>query len=220
MSEGRWILQAKNPEWNAGVRSLYSLRVDPIASPGGACSRIGALGSPACPNIFAVDYLTVYSHGRMFDPTAGQAELFLGEVSDDYAGKTLEITMFDPAEGIDVVRILQPDGTPVDFSWRTIDVDEFGYTGFGSELVTTPVSQTCGGVPCVSASNDDAGSNYNFQNRTIRLYVTVPNNPCVQIVGEPDDCWWKVLYVDSNTDANETTTWGITATGDPVRLIE
>lgn len=222
LAEGRWVLQAKNPAAAASVRSLYSLRLDPLAVPGGACSRLGPSGTPACPSIFAVDFLTVYSHGQMFDPAAGgRAELYLAEVDDDiHAGKTLEITMFDPAEGIDVTRILDPSGNPVPVSWRTIDVDEYGYTGFGSELVTTPVSQTCGGVPCVSESNADSGPTYSFQNRTIRMLVDIPVDSCVEIAGEPDNCWWKVLYEDSDANANETTTWSVRVIGDPVRLIE
>ena len=57
--------------------------------------------------------------------------------------------------------------------------------------------------------------------RTIRISIPLaPDYTCQTTVGEPENRWGKVEYEDTDANANETTTWGVTLVGDPVHLIE
>jgi hypothetical protein len=216
---GRYVLQAKNPGYNANVRSLYSLRIVPSGFVGSwSCSRIGASGTSGCPNIFAKDYLTAYTHAQMFPGgTIGLAQLYLAEIAAVHAGKTMQVELFDPADGIDSVRILDPHGQYVDFSWYTVDCRLYSYDCVRGDLgsSSSPLHQTCSGVPCL-----EQASGISFQDRTIKISIPLDAGyTCNHPAGQPEDCWWKVEYADTDANANETTTWGVTLSGDPVHLI-
>ena len=217
---GRYALQAKNPEASGGIRSLYSLRIVPVGRTGSySCSRIGPDGTPGCPNIVAKDYLTSYTNAKMFPGgTIGRAELHLAEIEPFYAGSTMRVELFDPADGIDAVRILDPEGNYMSFRWYTVDCVTYGYKCGSGDLGSraSPISQTCSGVSCLRQD-----SSYSLQDRTAVLEIPLPNDyECAEPAGQPRDCWWKVEYEDTNVNANETTTWGVTILGDPVHLIE
>lgn len=242
---GRYLMDAKNISNDDGTdltirRTQYSLRIVPqsVATAGTnwSCSRIGASAAASCPNIYAADFLSVYTAGTMFndgqyDTTPGPllANLYLAEVEDVHAGKTLQITMFDPADGIEIVRILDPFGNAVPVSWQTIDVAEYSYDSpdsLWSDDTYTDIplqTQTCsGGTGCITANSQvTGGGGHNFQDRTIRIEVDLPPTyGCETIAGQPDNCWWQVQYEDSNKNATEQTTWGVRIIGDPVRLVE
>lgn len=217
---GRYVLKAKNPERNSNIRSLYSLRVVPTGFSGSySCSRIGATGASGCPNISAKDYLTAYTHAQMFPSGAiGRAELYLAEIEATHAGKTMLVELFDPADGIDAVRIIDPHGDYVDFSWYTIDCVDYGYMCGRGDIgsSSSPITQDCSGDPCLK---QDSG--ISFQDRTVLIEIPLdPSYACAEPAGEPVDCWWKVEYEDTTANANETTTWGVTVIGDPIQLVE
>lgn len=215
---GRYILQAKNPEQRQKVRSLYSLRVVPS---GGSttCSRIGSSGTSGCPNIIPKDYLTVFTASGMFPGgDATRAELFLAEVSDIHAGETMLVELFDPADGIDYLRFVDPHGNYANVSWYGIDCRRYSYRCDRADIgsPTARVSQTCGGISCIK----QAGG-ISFQDRTILIEIPLDSDyECARPAGQPVDCWWKVEYFDEDGRMFETTTWGVNVTGNPVSLIE
>ncbi len=103
-------------------------------------------------------------------------------------------------------------------SWHTIDCLTYNYDCKRGDLgpPASPISQACGAVPCLK---QDKG--ISFQDRTIMISIPLgPGYTCAKPAGEPENCWWKVEYQDDNSNANETTTWGVTLSGDPVHLIE
>lgn len=216
---GRYVLQAKNPDYVAASRSLYSLRVVPGAAEV-ICSRIGPSGSSGCPAILAKDYITSYTHAQMFPSNSiGQAQLYLAEIVEGHAGNTVEVDLFDPADGVDEMRIVDPHGNYADLSWYTIDCVEFGYgCGSGGDIGSrnNMRTQTCSGDPCLKQE-----SGVSFQDRTVRVVIDLPSNyQCATPPSEPINCWWKVEYRDQDVDANETMTWAVRVLGDPVRLTE
>ena len=225
---GRYVLQVKNPSGDGGHRATYSMRVVPSGTPSNvnaACTRVGAGADAGCPNIYAKDFMTVYSHNTMLDGGARVATLYLSEIARIHAGKRMEVTLFDPADGIDDLRIRNPQGDYVDVDWYVIDCLEYGYecpTPTGHGTPAAPISQTCGtgADPCVSQD----GGTYSFQNRTIRINIDLPPNPnnmCAPAVGtQPENCWWTVEYNDTDGQLGEATTWGVRIIGDPVRLTE
>ncbi len=222
---GRYVLQVKNPSGDGGQRATYSMRIVPAGTPSNAnwaCTRVGPTASNGCPNIYAKDFLTVYSQNRMLDGDARVATLYLSEIARIHAGKTMEVTIFDPADGIDDLRIRNPQGNYVPVPWYGIDCLDYNYqcpTPGNHGSPAAPVTQSCGGVPCVT----QAGG-VSFQNRTIRISIDLPNNPndmCAAATPTaPENCWWTVEYNDSDGVLGEATTWGVRIIGDPVRLTE
>lgn len=217
-SAGRYVMQAKNVE-NYLPQANYSLRVVPTGSGDNvSCSRIGPSGTSGCPNIQAKDYLTATTHNDLYPPgPIGLSTIYIAEVSSDYAGNTLRVEMFDPADGIDIVRIRDPQGNYASFTWFSIDCQVYAYNcgagDYGTE--TSQISQTCGGASCVTQSGG-----YSFQDRTI--YIDIPladGYTCSTPPGEPENCWWQVEYEDNDSSLHDTTTWGATIAGDPIRLV-
>ncbi len=222
---GRYVMQADNAGTAANVRSLYSLRIVPASTSGPwTCSRIGPGGSAACPNIFARDYLTAYTHANMFPSgVIGLARLYLAEIDDVHAGKTMRVELFDPADGIDSVRIIDPHGNYAPFSWYFIDCDVYGYKcGSRTEVFkeNNPHSDTCmAGAVLVSCLKENPPT-WDFQDRTVMIEIPLTGYTCATPAAQPKNCWWQVEYEDNTSNANETTTWGVSLTGDPIRLTE
>lgn len=209
---------------NTNIRSLYSIRVVPstvVPAAGSAwsCTTVGASASTSCPQVYGKDFITAYTHGRMFPGGAiGLARLHLAEIAEEHAGKRVEIILFDPADGIDSVRVVKPDGTSATLNWHTVDCRDYGYQcsrpDYGSP--TAPITQLCGAVSCLKQA-----TGISFQDRTVKIIIDLPAGyTCPHPAGEPENCWWKVEYEDTTADANETTTWGVIISGDPVRLTE
>ena len=72
--------------------------------------------------------MAAYLSAKVWNVTA---EFFLANVPEYHEGKTLEITLFDPGEGMQEIQILGPDGDTEDFDYWTVDSDVFGLTGSG-----------------------------------------------------------------------------------------
>ncbi len=224
--DGRWVFQAKHSETN-GNRVLYSLRI--VDGAGNTCQR---LVNPNCPTLSALNWMGAFTQSAMFDATSfNNSEIYLAEIGPAYAGNTLEILLFDPADGIDAVKVKDPFGNFVNFTWETIDINEFGY-GTNAEFYNKggvlnapfdrgPFNQTCGGDSAVTAPtgtplcDPDGAERSWFQDRTVKIVVPIPTNPC-----NGTNCWWKLVYVNNANDSNETTTWRARVIGDPVQLIE
>ena len=224
-AKGRYVLQAKNTDFAAARRSLYSLRIVPSGTTTNwVCTRLGPTASATCPNIFAKKYLTAYTDAAMFPAgEIGLTRLYLAEIDEIHEGKTMHIELFDPADGIESVRIVDPHGDYVDFDWHSIDCSSYGYrcgthADYGSPAA--PISQTCdqGGV-LVSCLKQDLPT-INFQDRTLLIVLDLDGYECQEVAGEPENCWWQVEYEDNNASSSETTTWGVSIIGDPIRLTE
>ncbi|MGH1505033.1 MAG: pilus assembly protein TadG-related protein [Acidimicrobiales bacterium] len=235
---GRHVIRLRNPsnDTNNANRGRYSLRVKAtgVADNGRwACSRIAnpvpaVTVTPTCPAIYARDWMTVRTDSSMLPDGTTEATLYLAAIEEVHAGKTLQITLFDAADGIDYVQVIDPAGNPIDLEWNTVDNSDFGYgQNGGNDLFnplvdsTTTYDQTCntptGTEPCL---RDPQGNNF-MQDRTLLMQVELPNDySCVDDGVNPVDCWWKVKYVDNNGSIGEVTTWNVRVIGDPVRLIE
>ncbi len=217
---GDWILQA---EHGTGGRILYALRIIDTTQVGSAqhCTKLGPLGDD-CPTVSPINWLGTVTHYDMFPPgNTDPTELYLAEVDNVNGRSTLRITMFDPADGIDEVKILMPpinDSTTVrqfaDFTWEVV-----AESGNGAYTPTASDMALCsGGDSCVTAPVGETG-NW-FQDRVVLITVDLNNagGPGVRYDCE-SNCWWKVQYSnDGNT--RETTTWRADLVGDPIRLTE
>ncbi len=243
---GRYVLRTENiwndldPDGTGPLapptnvrRALYSLRIVPAGTGNGtfACSRVGAGALATCPAIYGRDFVTTFTNETMLPAvpagSPNSATLSLAEIGPEHAGKKIEIILFDPADGLDEMFVLRPDGTAASIRWRTIDTDFYNYrtTRTDYKVGDGPVAeQICGTESCITQNAYGNGTAYGFQDRTLRIVVDIPadydTTGCVQIAGQPDDCWWEVRYDDSNGSINETLTWSVKVIGDPVRLID
>lgn len=243
---GRYVIRSKNvyndldpdgagplsPPTNVR-RGLFSLRIVPAGTGNGnyACSRVGPTAVATCPAVYGRDFVTTYTNETMLPPSGGGANsavLSLAEIGPEHAGKQIEIILFDPADGLDEMFVLEPDGTAATIRWRTIDTEFYNYRTSRTDYTDGsggPVpEQTCGTESCITQNSYGNGTSYGFQDRTLRIIVDIPTdydtNGCVDVPGEPLDCWWEVRYDDSNGSINETLTWSVQVIGDPVRLID
>lgn len=185
----------------------------------------------SCPQVYAVGDMGVFA-----SLTGSKAEFFLAEVGAEYNGKQLEITLFDPGEGAEALRIKQPDGAYATFDW-TVECragttsPTGGCSGTGSsvlDLIGTTAS-SCSSGNDVDTNGDGSAdrcvnnpqpglrrlSRWKYSDRSITLTVDLPSDIQTAYGGAT---WWKVEYT-TNTSPTDRTTWAVEVKGDPVRLI-
>jgi hypothetical protein len=116
------------------------------------------------------------------------------------------ITLFDPGEGGNTIRILDPAGNAVNFDYFT---DPAGYSGTNTS--TLSVSGT-GTHPYGHRS-----SNSKFNDRKVTLMTTLPAT--FPASWGTAGYWWKIRYNFTSGAVTDRTTWGVTVTGQPVHLL-
>jgi hypothetical protein len=198
------------PNTQSNGINIFSLRLVK-ASGGGICT---AVSDPGCPNIYAAEWLPIYR--PVFDPSVSST-FFLAEISEEHQGKTLEITLFDPGEGMDNLQILDPFDNPAAFEYRRQDCTIAGlYCGAGGDTAFQN-NNTCGGNPCLDVTGSAGDSNYYNDNMLQLQIVLLPTYSC-----DGGDCWWRVQYTPRTTGRLPTdrTTWKVRVIGDPIRLTE
>ncbi|MGI9611108.1 MAG: pilus assembly protein TadG-related protein [Acidimicrobiia bacterium] len=217
---GDWVLQA---EHNSGGRILYALRVINTDEVGANrhCTKLGALGDD-CPTVSPINWLGIVTHFDMFQPAnTDPTELYLADVADVNGRSTLRITMFDPADGIDEVKILMPpvDDNPAtvrqyaDFTWSVeAESGNPAYTPTAADM-----AECSGGDSCVTAPVGETG-NW-FQNKVVLITVDLTTASGGAPYQCGSNCWWKVEYSNDGS-TTETTTWRADLIGDPIRLTE
>lgn len=191
-----------------------------------------ALDDPKCPQVYAVQDMGVAANLR-----GTRAEFFLASIGPEYNGKQLDITLFDPGEGADSLRIKEPDGDYVTFDWvvdcptgapahggcsgSSVNVlDLIGNTvGCSSELRDVDTSSPRDGTPDRCVSNTQPGgrrtSRSKYNDRALTLTVDLPDDIATAYGGAT---WWKIEYA-TNVSPTDRTTWSVEVKGDPVRLV-
>lgn len=211
---GRWFVRARglshevtgdNSDRVAGLNT-FAIRL----ARGVNTATCSSLSNPACPQIYAKDYLSVYRPG--FGSSGTPAIFYLAEIAQNHAGKKVEIQLFDAGEGMDNIQILGPSGNALDFEWQfytcgmlNTNCPDTGLTG----------ADSCSGNPCLQTT--DASGN-RFQDKSARIVIDLPAN--YDCEGQ-SICWWRLRYQPSSTTTpTDRTTWSVRVIGDPVRLTE
>ncbi len=237
--EGKYLLRART----LGGQAMYSIRVTRPGFPAATahCTSIplpneGGGTDPAslsCPQISAIDWLGSAALEDVLVNGTDPVEIFLTEVRPELAGNQLEVTLFDPADGIECVRILDPFGNAVPFTWRTIDNEVWSYShseyntytnGGGTGDLPDTNSVPCGlsgGTALTDPrlpGNQTGGVGQVFQDRTVRFFLTVGTPAC-----NGSDCWYRVQYEKGAGAAarklQDWNSWSVRVVGDPVRLV-
>ncbi|MEL7208706.1 MAG: hypothetical protein AAGK32_10825, partial [Actinomycetota bacterium] len=134
---------------------------------------------------------------------SGPAEFYLAEVSDAHVGKKMVLELWDPAEGMSFLQVLDPSGNPVEFTWRTVDDD-------GLYALPSASAAGCGtpGGPCldVSGAGQQPGpnrvNNGTFNDRLVEITVDLPTS----FAAYPDR-FWRLRYVPTGNQVRDRTTW-------------
>ncbi|MEM9134974.1 MAG: pilus assembly protein TadG-related protein [Actinomycetota bacterium] len=209
-NEGRWYIQANVRALSTETNlNSFALRARPTADTQLCSSMLSA----TCPEIYGLDYLSVFRPNFGSGTFVGQpAEFFLADISDEYAGKSVQITMFDPGEGMDNVQFLDPAGAEVDFDFRLANCSAGQMCSNNTAWPETSAGSNddCSGVPCLDVTSS------RFQDQWIIMTVDLP---ATYSCG--GNCWWKVRYTPSSgAVVTDRTTWSVKIIGDPVHLTE
>lgn len=192
---GRYILRVR-PQANTDgtvARTHGSNAYGVIANRSNNSALCDSRTETTCPRVYAKDYLSVYA------TNSGQPEFFLAEIGREHAGKRVEITLWDPAEGAEELRIRRPlAGCSGGGSWadQRFDWSVDGVTR-GTNTDRIDVSGT------------------EFNNKAIVITFRLPTDY------NPPDCnkWYRIRYTFGGT-ATDRTTWSLEILGDPVHLVE
>ena len=149
----------------------------------------------------------VYGEGKMAAYTnlvSGNQLFYLAQIGQENAGKTMEITLFDPGDvsGNAYLRIKSPDGNSYNYA-------TFSWTA----------DNGTSGTNVTSIQTASSGGSY-FNDRVITIDVSLPSNygaTGLTPPGETQAGWWKIEYQVSG--GNDTTTWQVAIRGSPVHLV-
>ena len=208
--EGRWYIQA-NVRQNVNEFNLNSFAIR--ARPSGDTQLCSSMIDATCPELYAREWLSLFRPSFGAGAGAGQpAEFFLANISDSHAGKTVEIRMFDPGEGMDNVQFLDPAGNEVDFEFRLSNCS-VGLICSNNAVwpeTTDSANDSCGGLPCLDVTAN------RFQDQWITITSTLAGGYTCN-----SNCWWKVRYTPrTGVSVTDRTTWSVRVIGGPVHLVE
>lgn len=218
------VLTSANDTNNSRGSNGFALRAY-TGSSFATCTTIsGATGySASCPQVHAVSDMSIYANA-----VGASASFYLAQIDPIHAGKTMRINLFDPGEGSKTLQILDPNGSPANFSWSTpcdtVPAATGGCSGSGVTSLSVSNSACPGGVSnpsCVQPySGLNGGSKYN--DRYITIDIPLPANYSTVYNGK---VWWKVAYTSesscgSNCSVTDRTTWSVNIVGDPVHLLQ
>jgi hypothetical protein len=188
VTPGRYLLRVQT-SGNGSSANRYAIRATTSST---AKARVAAYGDMSMYNNVA----------------AGNATFYLAEIDPVHAGKTLEISLYDPGE-VSKTSTTTGNGT-VQVITNTGSVAAT-CTGSSSNNVI-PASLT----PCQFQSSVNGSSRYN--GAWVTLGIKIPNNYSCTL-GTVPGCWWKIRYIIDG-QGNDTTTWAAQVIGDPVHLVE
>jgi Flp pilus assembly protein TadG len=206
---GRYYVRVQTPVQTTNSRGSngYALR----AYSGASSNVCSTLTSSTCPQLFALDAMSIYANIQGSSPT-----FYLASIDPIHAGKTMRIKLFDIGEGAQKLRIIGPNGTAQPFTWSTAcDNPPAPATGgcSGSASGSDPYLDVSGsGTQPYTGLN--SSSKYSDRTLTIDIPLIGYNPPA-------GNYWWKVQYtVDSGSPPTDRTTWETNIVGDPVHLLQ
>lgn len=174
----------------------------------------------------------IYGSGRMVSYAniqSGQQEFFLAQIDRAAgAGKTVEITLFDPGDVGDKawLQILDPDGnvyTPATMDYQADANASAGHQAGTAVTCIQTYANSSSISPPAGCPNGTSGGQF-YQNSWITISIQLPSSyglggltPSDPQNPRNEAGWWKIRYTVNN--GNDTTTWGVTIRGNPVHLV-
>ncbi|MGE0878141.1 MAG: pilus assembly protein TadG-related protein [Acidimicrobiia bacterium] len=190
---GRWYLQVK------------SSNISGVTDAGSGWNQFSikaTLSGSTQPSVFGVNDFSLFNNLPGLSGTF-TSTFYLARIDAAYAGKTLQISLFDPGDGQSgtyTVQVLKPGGVTTSCT----------YSARGA--ASTSTSNTC------LITTRSSGTN-TYNGKWLDLKIALPATYTCST-----DCWWKVQYnfanVVSGSSPNDRTVWAATLTGDPVHLVK
>ncbi len=225
---GRYYLQVKTTanEANSYGSNGFGIRARPAAvawnNSTSVCTTIaGDPGySAGCPQVHGVEDMSIFAN-----QTGSSATFYLAQIDPVHAGKTMQIDLFDPGEGASRLEILNPNGSPVNFDWRT------PCGTVGGQTIAAPSGSTCNATTKTAGSDNVAyldvsgtgtqpygnlSSQSKYSDRNVSAYVDLPANYTAQFGTKT---WWKIRYTTTSSSVTDRTTWSVSVLGNPVHLV-
>ncbi len=173
-------------------------------------SIVGQSGySATCPQIHGVGAMSIFAN--LGGVSGSTATFYLAEVDPVHAGKTMQVTLFDSGEGAQGIEVLDPNGAPATFNWRTPCSPPTPPTGACSGSAITSLNVSGTGTQPYSGLQ----SNSRYNDRRMILDIGLPTN-YTAVYGT--NVWWRIRYTVGST-ATDRTTWSVNILGDPVHLV-
>ena len=144
--------------------------------------------------------------------SAVSSEFYLAQIASQYAGKTVEISLWDPGDtsplsaSLEILRPTSGGWTPTTLNYTAAQ----GTTNSGAAACN---ALTGTGVSSIQTNVGNTTGTFNGCWLTIR--VTVPAGYVADQNG-----WWKIRYtMNGNGTSNDVTTWTVRILGNPVHLV-
>lgn len=167
-----------------------------------------------CTQISGLEHLPIYASGN------NSPVFYLASIDARHNGKTMQVTLYDAAEGASSISLLNPSGGLEQFRWEILCADgadpstgcpgEAGPTGGRTGGPTTAVDVS--GTGTQPFPNNVQNGKYS--DRLLRLTLRMPDDIDAAYGGRT---WWKIRYGGAFT--GDRTTWSVRLLGDPVRLL-
>jgi hypothetical protein len=190
---GQWLLQVKSSNIpgvvDAGTGfNQYSLKA--------------TLSGTVQPALFSYGDLSLFNNLPNLSGTF-TSTFYLAKIDQIHAGKTLQVSMFDPGDGASgtyYVNILGPGGVTT-------------ACGYGVRGAVATNAAIC------RINSRTSGGAQPYQGQWLDVTIKVPTTYTCST-----DCWWKVKYefvsVAAGSSPYDRTVWAARVIGDPVHLIE
>ncbi len=166
-----------------------------------------------CPNLFAMEHLSIFANSA-----SSTAQFYLASIGPEHSGKTMVVDLYDPGEGGQELRLVDPLGNYVPFR-RSVEPrvpGEVAPAGGWGPVNESVVDISGSGPQPAGATNGRIGDG-RFNERQLRLEVDLPPDIEDAFSGAT---WWRVEYRFGSGTVTDRTTWSVSVRGDPVRLVE
>lgn len=184
----------------SGGLNRYALRV-------GIFTPVGILDTTKTAKIqlFSKGRLVVYAREN-----TGNVTFYLARINSSAAGNTMTVTLFDigDAAGGATLRLLPADDAKNNGNPMTA-YSNCQYTPPGNS-VYQPTSANC------SISGITSGS---YNGRIVNIKVDIPQNYTCNDA-DPNGCWTRLALTYGAGSVSDTTSWEVSLSGNPVRLLE
>lgn len=188
---------------NAPSEGIYVLNVRSTGNTGGNNSySVGVTTNPSSgphSRVYAINDMSIFTNAA-----SGVATVYLAEVDQSHANKTLQLGFYDPGENTQVnnnawVEVRMPNNTTPSCAW-VAHIEAGAQTGSGSGACR--IQSTIAGTP----------NTYVFNAQWLDATITIPSNySCTS------DCFWTMRLDMANSQ--DRTTWTARVIGNPVRLV-
>ena len=159
----------------------------------------------------------VYGNGTManwYNVTGGTSTFYLAQIAPTYAGKTLQINLFDVGDTAanSYLKIKSPDGGGTGGTQKYVD---FTYTSATLEGTAGPSGSVTAGSNGLQTTVCSSSCSVPFNDLMLTIGIPLPSTYGTSTLWQSG--WWQIEYDVSS--ANDLTTWAVDVVGNPVHLV-